>query len=70
MSWSTYGKKHSATSQTRFLIGIFAVLFVIFAVGYFGNIPNLVRGAATSMTGFGIGILGMATIRALRGRAS
>ncbi|PKQ16752.1 MAG: hypothetical protein CVT67_02980 [Actinobacteria bacterium HGW-Actinobacteria-7] len=57
-------------SQARFLIGILLTLFVIFAGGYFFGIPSLVRGAATSMTGFGIGILGMATLKAIRGRAS
>ena len=57
-------------SQLRFLIGVLLTLFLVFAGGYFLGIPNLARGAATSMTGFGLGILGMATLRAVRGRAS
>lgn len=55
-------------SQLRFLLGILLTLFVIFAGGYFFGITSLARGAATSMTGFGIGILGMATLRAVRGK--
>lgn len=57
-------------SQARFLVGILLTLLVVFAGGYFLGIPNLARGAATSMTGFGFGVLGMATLRAVRGRAS
>jgi hypothetical protein len=57
-------------SQARFLICVLLTLFVVFAVGYLFGSPNLVRGAATSMTGFGLGVLGMATLRAMRGGAS
>lgn len=58
------------TSNTRFLIGVLLTLFAVFAVGYFGDIPNLARGAATSMTGFGLGIIGMAILHARNGGAS
>ena len=47
-------------SQARFLIGVLLALLTVFAVGYVFNISFVTRGAATSMTGFGIGILGMA----------
>lgn len=57
-------------SQARFLIGILAVLFVIFTVGYFFNIELLARGAATSMAGFGLGVVGMAIMHARKGGAS
>jgi hypothetical protein len=49
---------------------VLLTLFAVFAVGYLGDIPNLARGAATSMTGFGLGIIGMAILHARNGGAS
>jgi hypothetical protein len=54
-------------SQARLLIGILLALLTVFAIGYFGNIAFLTRGAATSMTGFGLGVVGMAALRAIKG---
>lgn len=56
------------TTNTRFFIGLFVVLFALFGIGYFCDISFITRGAATTLTGSGIGILGGASAMAWRER--
>ena len=50
----------------RYIFAIFAVLFALFVVGYFGNYPTIARGSASLLLGWGAGTVVMVVLRIRR----